>query len=76
MGFIGSFTHEGTLQPLKESPVLPGSQSLSDSSDQANSEQNMSTVPGGFCPSADLAQMLDEVERTCRACTWARCSPG
>ena len=52
MGFIGSFTHEGTLEPLKESPVLPGSQSLSDSSDQANSEQNMSTVPGGFCPSA------------------------
>ena len=52
MGSMIGFTQEGTLDFLNASPDLAGSQSLSASSDQANSEQNMATLPGGSWPSA------------------------
>ena len=58
--------HDGMPPPLNVSPDFAGSQSLSDSSDHANSEQYMSMVPGGFCPSAICAEVLHELDRLAR----------
>ena len=55
------FTQDGTPDPLKASPDLAGSQSLNASSDQANSEQNRSTVPVGFWPRAYWPRCVTKV---------------